>query len=155
MRESYTYAERVVWPFWLHLVLGSALGLAVYGGASLLLRSWQGSIPLAGAVLLGLLWWKIRFLAIRAGPDGIAYGFGRTGQLVAAAQVRSLDPASYSFTRYMGWGYRMGWKPRERAYSVIGYPRGLRLVFVDDRGREWSIYLSSADPEAIVAAMGR
>ena len=35
----------------------------------------------------------------------------------------------------MGWGYRIGWSKGDRAYSVIGHRRGLRVHFTDERGK--------------------
>ena len=61
---------------------------------------------------------------------------------------------TYSPARYMGWGYRVGWGRRDRAYSVIGCRTGLRLQFEDARGREWSVFLACRDPATALAALG-
>ena len=147
------YREKLTWPAWVHLALGAAVGLSTYGGVNLLRRSWQGWIAIGLALVLGYIWFRIRYLVLEISPDGIAFGFGKPGRRVPGGRIRSAEPTEYSFARYMGWGYRIGWKPRERAYSLIGYPRGLRVVFADDRDRIWDVYLSSRDPEAAAEAL--
>ncbi len=84
---------------------------------------------------------------------GIAFGFGRPSRQVPTDRIRNAQAVDYSFTRYMGWGYRIGWKPRERAYSIMGYGRGIQIAFLDDQDREWNVFLSARDPDAAVAAL--
>jgi hypothetical protein len=38
---------------------------------------------------------------------------------------------------------------------VIGCRRGVRLVFDDEQGRRWKVFLSCRDPAAAVAALNR
>ena len=148
-----THRERLTWPVWIHLALGTAVGLSLYGGIDLLAVSWQGWIPLAMAGLLGFIWWRIRVLVVETGPDGIAFGFGRPSRCVIRDRIKSAEAVDYSVSRYMGWGSRIGWKPRERAYSIMGYARGLQISFLDEQDREWNVFLSCIDPEAGVRAL--
>jgi hypothetical protein len=83
----------------------------------------------------------------RTDGDGISYGFGRPSNFVPWSRVRSMEPDDYRFSRYRGWGWRIG-GVRDRAYSLLGYKRGVRLVIEDEKGRAWSIFLASRDPEA-------
>lgn len=152
-----TYRERVRWPVWLHLLVG--LAVCFIGGIGLLglLRDGPGwSVALSGAVALsvGYVWWRVRYLDLEIGPAGAAFGFGGLRRRVPRARLRSAAPEDYSVARYMGWGYRIGWRPGERAYSVLGHGRGVRLVFEDENGRTWDVFLSCGDPEAAVAALG-
>ncbi len=147
------HCERLTWPVWVHLALGTVVGLSLYGGIGLIAASWQSWIPLGTAGLLGFIWWRIRFLVVETGPDGIAFGFGRPGRRVTRDKIKSAEAVDYSFGRYMGWGFCIGWKPRERAYSIMGYPRGLQVSFLDEQDREWNVFLSCTDPEAGVRAL--
>jgi hypothetical protein len=53
----------------------------------------------------------------------------------------------------MGWGYRIGWRKGDRAYSVLGHRRGVRLKFGDEAGRDWSVFLSCSDPRTAVESL--
>jgi hypothetical protein len=151
--SGYACSERLGWPAWTHVIFGAGVGLCTFGGARVLAESLTGLLPLFLAVVMTLVWWRLRYLRIEAGPRGLAFGFGKGGRVVPADRILSLEPERYSFARYMGWGYRMGWKPRERAYSLIGYGRGLRVRFLDQQGREWDVFLSCRDPEALIKAV--
>jgi len=142
------YRERVPWPGWSLLMLGFVLV-----GGYVALRGWA----LAGAALPLFLAayavWRVRFLEIEFGPGGIAFGFGRITRRVPRERVLGVEVMDYHVARYMGWGYRLGWEPRERAYSVLGCRRGVLVRFMDDRARPWKVFLSSRTPEAALAAL--
>lgn len=148
------YRERVRWPGWF---LG-LLGLILVGGYVALGRS--GVAPtwgfvLASAPFLALAYaiWRLRFVELECGPKGVGFGFGGITRRVPKERILGAEAMDYPAARYMGWGYRLGWEPRERAYSVLGCPRGLLVRFEDDRGRSWKIFLSSRAPEAALAAL--
>jgi len=126
-------------------LLSPLLGTRVAGGAD-----WFAGLALLG---LGCVWWRMRFFEVEFSPEGVAFGFGGLHKRVPADRIVSLQPEDYSAARYMGWGYRFGWKSRDRAYSLVGTRTGVRLVFSDARGRTWSVYLATRAPlEALRAA---
>ena len=69
-------------------------------------------------------------------------------------RMRAAETEKYPLRRYLGWGWRIGGR-RDRAYSLIGPTHGVRIRFDDERGRDWSVFLSSRDPEAAVRAAKR
>jgi len=152
------YTETVRWPLWFHLLLG---GAAILVGVSAVRAVVQQGlavatlIPAPLAVVLLYIWWRFRYLGIEAGPDGLRFGFGRPRKPVPADRIESVEIETYRFTRYMGWGWRVGWQPRDRAWSVLGHPRGVRVRYRDAQGLLWSVFLSSARPEELRAAVGR
>ncbi|MHC4974101.1 MAG: hypothetical protein ACYTG3_17415 [Planctomycetota bacterium] len=152
------YRERVAWPGWFYLVLAAALAVGIFGTAGVVARHGPGSygalVALVALVAVAYVLWRLRYIELEFGPEGAAFGFGRLSRQVPADRIVSAETEAYSVTRYMGWGYRMGWEARDRAYSVIGCGRGVRLVFDDERGRRWKVFLSCRDPEAAVAALG-
>ena len=144
------YHERCGWPpscrlAFLALVIGAPAIVALSGEPHAL---WV-AIP----AVLGLSFVAYRFswVELRVGDDGVEYGFRGLRNHVPWRRVHSLAVETYRFSRYLGWGYRVGGR-RDRAYSVIGPPGGVRLRFVDEKEREWSIFLSSTNPEAAVKA---
>lgn len=144
------YRERVTWPAWVHLVMTAAVALCAYLGLRLIVRGdWLGWPSLVVALILSAVWYGMRFLAVEFGPEGAAFGFGRPRRRVARADIVSARAADYSAVRYMGWGYRLGWKPKERAYSLIGCPRGVELRFDG-----WTIFVACRDPERALEALG-
>lgn len=150
-----TYRERVSWPLWFHFIMAVpvliGLWLTVYGFTR---ASHQPVAPALTVAMFGYVWWRMRHLAIEVGPDAVAFGFGGPRRRVPRESVASVATEEYSALRYMGWGYRFGREPRERAYSVAGHEGGLRLVFRDEKDRQWTVFLSSADPERLRAAIG-
>lgn len=149
------YREQVYWPGWFLLALGFVMVAALVAlGAS---DTASATTFLAGAIpflLAAYALWRLRHVATEFGPDGVGFGFGGIRRRVPRARVVSAEVKDYSPARYMGWGYRLGWEPRERAYSVLGCRRGVLLAFDDERGRRWKVFLACRDPEQAIAALG-
>jgi len=97
--------------------------------------------------------WRLRHVEIEFGREGVGFGFGGIRRRVPRERIVGAEPRDYPVIRYMGWGYRFGWEPRDRAYSVLGCRRGVLLTFDDERGRRWKVFLSSRAPEKAVAAL--
>jgi len=142
------YREQVVWPVWSRLVY-----LALMAAAPLLvmlsgeIEAWP--IALGIVVVLAFVGYRLATVDIRIDGEGVAYGFRGLRNRVPWSRIHAVSAEPYRFTRYLGWGYRIGGR-RDRGYALLGYPRGLRVEFCDERGRDWSVFLSSADPEAAV-----
>jgi hypothetical protein len=149
------HRERVTWPGWflvsLVLVLVGGYGAALGAFGSTPLWTLLLALPL---LLAGYGVWRLRFLEIEFGREGVGYGFGGIRRRVPRGRVHLAEAKNYPLARYMGWGYRIGWEPRERAYSVLGCRRGVLLTFDDERGRRSKVFLSSREPEKAVEALG-
>lgn len=145
------YRESVTWPLWFHLLFGALVAVCVVAAVRSISKADAAiHVPAmaGGAALFGFVWWRFRRIDLETGPEGVAFGFGGLNRRVPRGRIESVEVEDYSFARYMGWGYRVGWGRGDRAYSVIGYRRGLRIVFVDERDRPWRIFVSCADPDA-------
>lgn len=150
-----SYREHVRWPGWFVVSLGLVLVGALFAlGASRATPTWTLGILTVPFLLGAYGIWRMRFIALEFGPEGVAFGFGRLSRRVPRERVVGAEAMAYPAVRFMGWGYRLGWEPRERAYSVLGCPRGVLVTFDDERGRRWRVFLSSRDPERAVAALG-
>jgi len=150
------YRERVAWPSWFYVVLGVALAVGVFGTAGALARHGPrlgAGVALAALLAVAVVFWRLRYVVLEFSPAGASFGFGRLRRHVPADRIVSAEAEPYSVARYMGWGYRMGWQPRDRAYSVIGCGRGVRLVFDDERGRRWKVFLACREPDVAIAAL--
>ncbi|MHC4933624.1 MAG: hypothetical protein ACYTGV_15700 [Planctomycetota bacterium] len=146
------YRERVSWPLWFHIVMGGAVLGSLAGALPIKAGLWR-LVPLAVGVTLAVVWWGMRYLHLELGPEGAAFGFGGPRRTVARDRISSAEPEDYSVARYMGWGYRIGWTKGDRAYSVLGHRRGVRLKYTDEGGKEWSVFVSCCDPGAAVEAL--
>ena len=152
------YREEVSWPVWFHLIFAAVVALCAGAAIAALRRSGLGlhsAVLLASALLAAGAWWRMRHVALEVGPDEVAFGFGGLRRRVPRARIEALERETYPVARYMGWGYRFGWKPRDRAYSIIGRREGLRLRFRDERDRTWHIFLACSDPQAALNAFDR
>ncbi len=157
------HRERVRWPGWLLLavglmalmLVGSSIGLLRVTGApaSGPVRLFHLFAILLLVVMAGLCWY-FRYLEVAFGPEGIAYGFGRARQQIPFDRILSAEGCAYNWVRYMGWGWRIGPKRGERAYSVLGCARGVYIVYRRADASEASVFLSCTDPEAALRALG-
>jgi len=142
-----SYREFCYWPRWFYVLL--ILPMLVVPVLAFFATSeserWAALIPVP--IFVAVLVWFGR-LELRADAGGVFYGFRNASNFVPWSRVNSMEPEDYRFSRYWGWGWRIG-GVRDRAYSLLGYKRGVRLRFEDEKGREWSIFLSSRDPAAM------
>ena len=148
-----TTTQTCTWPAWfraLFLVL-AAVPLPLFVLLEGWTMAWVGALVTASLLFV---WWRLARVDVRVDPEGVQYGFTGLRRRIPWSRVRSVTAETYRALRYGGWGYRMaGW--RDRAYSVLGVPRGLRVEFEDERGRDASVFLSCPDPDALVAAANR
>lgn len=151
-----TYRERVRWPGWFRLIIvvGVGGGLAAIAlGARSGDSAWAVAVKALPLLVIAYVFWRMRFLEIEFGPEGAAFGFGGLRRRVPADRILGAEACDYSAIRFMGWGYRIGWEPHERAYSILGHGRGVLLRFRDHRGVTWRVFLSCTAPESAVAAL--
>jgi hypothetical protein len=148
------YRERVRWPGWFLISVGFCLvaGYVVLGksGAT---PTWAFLLAALPFLLVAYTLWRMRFLDLEFGPSGIGYGFGRLTHRVPKERILGAAAMDYPVARYMGWGYRLGWERGERAYSILGFRRGVLVRFTDEDGRPRKVFLSSRTPEAALAAL--
>ncbi|MEM8884417.1 MAG: hypothetical protein AAGD14_10125 [Planctomycetota bacterium] len=146
-------AQSSTWPLWFRVLF---LGVA---GAPTLLILLLGEprdlwIGLIATFLLLLVWRKLARVDVQVDEEGLQFGFGGLHNRVPWSRVRRFEAEDYRALRYGGWGYRMaGW--RDRAYSVLGERRGVRVEFEDEKGKVSKIFLSCPDPDRLVDAVNR
>ncbi len=145
----------MAWPAWVHILVFCPVGLAIYAGIEAFRqRGWDwGLLPFAVVSSIGVVWWRFRYLFVTVDPTELTVGFGPLRRVIARARIQSVTIEEYPVSRYMGWGYRIGWKKGDRAYSIPGPGRGVRIEYDDENGDPWSIFVSSFEPEALAAAL--
>ncbi len=157
MNSNAVHREELVWPGWTQF----AMILPLIGGVGGLIWAYSqdrlttGIVIAAGVlVLVGLVFLRFRSIVIEFGPDGAAFGFNKPSRRVPCDRIVAAEVETYDVARYMGWGFRFGWEARDRAYSIMGHPRGIRLIFDDEKGRRWKVFVSIDDPETAMKALG-
>lgn len=129
------------------LLLPAGRANALPAGVRLAIGVTAAIVPLGiGAVFLRL--------RVRLGAEALRFSFGPFGHNVPYASIRLVEPTTYRWRQFGGWGIRWG-AGGERAYNVMG-DRGLavRLRFERD-GREYAYLLSARDPSRLAGMIRR
>ncbi|MDA1257889.1 MAG: hypothetical protein O3C10_08615 [Chloroflexi bacterium] len=154
-----TYEEKIAAPDWLRWALLGALALTI---STVGLRIGAGHATGSGSIIPwfvtllsvgAFLFVYLNFLTLRIRVSGgrftIAYGVVRHS--IHIDQIESIEHQKYRWTRYGGWGYRLGMHGR-RAWSVPGVPEGV-VVMLHESGKRREYFVSSLTPELLEAAI--
>jgi hypothetical protein len=137
-------------PWWFHLLMAFAIATIV--GTSVAHATFVG---LAGLPVLLLTWVLFMFLRVTVTPETVHVQLGLFGPKIAVADILEVSAEAYPFMKYGGWGIRLG-LDGSIAYSVPGHGgRGVKIRYKKKSGREATVFVTSPDPEAIVAAIGQ
>ncbi len=157
MMSQVRYDEAVLaprWMLWLGLGLASVAGIA----ASEALRdpslSLAGRVGVAaafalGGLAIGVVGLVFSRLQVHAGPEGVRAGFGPFASTIAPASIAAAHAERYRWLRFGGWGLRLSWNLRDRAYSVPFVPEGVTIELLGGR----TVFVSSRQPERLAAAI--
>lgn len=161
MRFQERYGEIVPFPVWLQgLVLVVIVGMV----AALIIPAitadggWQlyaQYYPVMGLATLVTVTVALnfRYLTIVVTDEEVRFRFGIFGTSFPLEAVQTCEAKRYQWLPYGGWGLRMASGGR-MAYSVLGVPRGVEIT-AERKGKLRRYFVSSAQPEALAAALGR
>jgi len=161
LRLRERYREVVLWPAWFHgLTLVALLGLI----AALVIplttgdEGWQfyaWYYPVMGLATLVMLTvvLNFRYLIIVVTEEEAGFRFGIFGTSLPLSAVHGCEVKRYRWLSYGGWGLRMA-RGGTMAYSILGVPRGVEIT-AERKGKLRRYFVSSAQPEALAAALGR
>ncbi len=137
-------------PWWFHLLLG--LSCATILGTAIAHATFAG---LAGLPVLMLVWLLFMYLRVTVTSDTVHVQLGLFGPKIPVADIVEAVAEKYPVMKYGGWGIRLG-LDGSIAYSVPGHGgRGVRIRYRKKSGRETTAWVTSPDPEALVAAIDR
>jgi len=161
MRFRERYREIVAFPAWLQgLVVVAVAGMV----AALIIpaitadggwRFYTQYYPVMGLATLVTVTVALnfRYLTIVVTDEEVRFHFGIFGTSLPLEAVQTCEVKRYQWLPYGGWGLRMASGGR-MAYSVLGVPRGVEVT-VERKGKLRRYFVSSAQPEALAAALGR
>jgi len=155
------YREVVLFPAWMQglgvlVVVGMVAALAV--PAVTVDEGWQFHawyypvMGLATLVTVAVVA-NFRYLTIVVADEEVRFRFGIFGTSLLLETVQGCEVKRYQWLPYGGWGLRMASGGR-MAYSVPGVPRGVEIT-AERKGKLRRYFVSSAQPEALAAALGR
>ena len=159
MMAQIEYEEAVLAPRWMSWL---SVGVAMFGGllAPAILRD-QALTPgerlttaltvVGACALVGLAGLVFSRLTVRAGADGIRAGFGPFATTLAPDSIEGVRAERYRWLRFGGWGLRLSWNLRDRAYSVPFVREGVTIRLQGGR----TVFVSSRQPERLAAAIDR
>jgi hypothetical protein len=107
---------------------------------------------LIALLVLLLAWMLFMYVRVTVTADTVHLQLGVFGPKIPVADIVEACAENYPVAKYRGWGVRFA-LDGSVAYSVPGYGRGVRIRFTKKNGRESTVWVTSPEPEALVAAI--
>ncbi|HEX7604868.1 MAG TPA: hypothetical protein VF316_24785 [Polyangiaceae bacterium] len=142
--------SRVGWPWWFHAIMGTS-------GAFLILSAIASStlVPLLSLPILAVVWLLLMFLRVTVTTEHVHVQLGLFGPKIPIAKLVSAKAEDYQPLKYGGWGIRLG-RDGSWAYSMPGSGgRGVRLTYETEGGKKKEVFVSTNDPEAVLAGIAK
>ena len=142
--------SRVGWPWWFHAIMGISGAFLIFSAiASATL------VPLLSLPILAVVWLLFMFLRITVTSEHVHVQLGLFGPKIPIAKLVDAKAEDYQPLKYGGWGIRLG-RDGSWAYSMPGAGgRGVRLTYETDGGGRREVFVSTADPESILAGIAK
>ena len=161
LRFRERYREVVLFPAWFQgLIVVGLLGMvaglvlpAVTGDEGWSFYAWYYPVVGLATLALAAVVVNFRYLIIVVTDGDVRFRFGIFGTSLPLEAVQGCEVKRYRWLPYGGWGLRMATGGRI-AYSVPGVPRGVEIT-VERKGKRRRYFVSSTQPEALAAALGR
>jgi hypothetical protein len=135
-------------PWWFHALLAMAC-ITLVGTAI-------AHATLASLVTLPLLlltWVLFMFLRVTVTAETVHVQLGLFGPRIPVTDIVEVTAEKYPVLKYGGWGIRYA-LDGSVAYSLPGHGgRGVRIRYKKKNGRESTAWVTSPDPDGIVAAI--
>ena len=157
MTSQVRYDESVPaprWMLWLGLAVSALAGLAA---ATTLrdsdLSSFERAASAVGiglsGLVVGLICLLFSTLRVHADPEGVRAAFGPFASTFVPGSIAGARPERYRWSRFGGWGIRLAWNLRDRAFSVPFVPEGVTIQLREGR----TVFVSSRQPDRLAAAI--
>jgi hypothetical protein len=159
MHHRDRYREVVPFPAWIQglailVVAGMVAALAIPTAAPAegwRFYAWYYPVMGLTALITVVVVANFRYLTIVVTDERVRFRFGIFGTSLPLDALQSCEVKRYQWLPYGGWGLRLATGGRI-AYSVLGVPRGVEVT-ADSRGKLRRYFVSSAQPEALAAAL--
>jgi hypothetical protein len=139
--------SRAGFPWWFHAIMGF---VCVMVARTAFVHPAIGSL-IALPVLL-LAWILFMYVRVTVTADTVHLQLGVFGPKIPIADIVEVCAEKYPVAKYGGWGLRFA-LDGSVAYSVPGYGRGVRIRFTKKNGRESTAWVTSPEPDVLVAAI--
>jgi hypothetical protein len=140
--------SRAGMPWWFHLLLAFACVAVVAPAVA------HGTLAsLVTLPFLLFVWVLFMFLRVTVTAETVHVQLGVFGPKIPVANIVEVAVERYPVLKYGGWGIRFA-LDGSVAYSVPGHGgRGVRIRYKKKNGRESTVWVTSPDPDALVAAI--
>ncbi|MBI4951857.1 MAG: DUF3093 family protein [Myxococcales bacterium] len=110
--------------------------------------------PAVGLVGLVVAWALFAVLRVRVTAAELVVRYGLYAQRIPVARITAAAAVDYDARSLGGWGLRRV-RAGAWAYGLAGVPRAVRIEWQGAGGGARSLFVSSRDPERLVAAVER
>ena len=142
--------SRVGWPWWFHAILGASSAFLIFSAIAA-----ASLIPLVSLPILAIVWLLFMYLRVTVTPEHVHVQLGLLGPKIPIAKLIDAKAEAYQPLQYGGWGIRLG-RDGSWAYSMAGAGgRGVRLTYESEDGARKEVFVSTPDPEAILAGIAK
>jgi hypothetical protein len=142
--------SRVGWPWWFHAIMGTSGAFLIF--SAIASSTW---VPLLTLPLLAVVWLLLMFLRVTVTTEHVHVQLGLFGPKIPIAKLVDAKAEDYQPLKYGGWGIRLG-RDGSWAYSMPGSGgRGVRLTYETESGKRKEVFVSTADPESILAGIAK
>lgn len=125
-------------------VLPMVLGMSMEWAAALV------AIP-----ILFVVWMLFSVLRVTVSEGSVKVQYGLFGPTIPIAAIESAEPTTYRWSRFGGWGIRLG-PGGEWLYNMPGDEgRAVRVVWRDAKGRARKTLIGSKHHEQLAAAIAQ
>ena len=112
-------------------------------------------VGLVLAPLVFLLWALFAVLRVTVSEGHVNIQYGLFGPKIPIEAIESVEPTSYHWTKFGGWGIKRAWDGAW-IYNMPGDGgRAVKIVWHDRKGRKRITWIGSRDHEALADAIAR
>ena len=153
--EGVLYRDKFVAPWGWHALMG---GTTLASVLPMLLAPDAGQVwpaALLTVAIMAITWLMFSVLRVSVSSQRVQVQLGLFGPDVAIDKITHAEAVDYDWKQYGGWGIRKG-RDGSWAYNMMGDAgRAARIEYVDDKGKERAVLVTSAEPHLLVDAIQR
>lgn len=153
--EGVLYRDKFVAPWGWHALMG---GTTLASVLPMLLAPDAGQVwpaALLTVAIMAITWLMFSVLRVSVSSQRVQVQLGLFGPDISTDKITHAEAVDYDWKQYGGWGIRKG-RDGSWAYNMMGDAgRAARIEYVDDKGKERAVLVTSAEPHLLVDAIQR